>query len=337
MKRYKKILYAHCIFVSGYLRDCLYDLHFEEKHFFPNGTGTLFYLGDFENNVTDDDNEIVKYLEENDLIFEVDLEHVDYYPLMNLQWDYYSDITNIEIAVSDFIIKNIELIREIVHLTKCYHLKIRYNGSIGDLKELIKKFDFEEIKSIDLYLGNNENEEEIIKIKDEILVLGNVYHTQHFLGNIKSYMMINTSLFTESQNHNTYFNRKLYIGAIGEIKNSVECDKIFGNIDELENLEDIKNIIKSEDFKEYWFVHKGHCDVCKDCELRHMCVDNRIPFQRSKNEWYHKRECNYNPYISKWQGEEDYVSLAECGVISNETEFSIDHERIAEINERLWG
>ncbi len=36
-------------------------------------------------------------------------------------------------------------------------------------------------------------------------------------------------------------------------------------------------------------------------------------------------------------GEEDYFSLAECGVVSNETEFSIDHERIAEINKQLWG
>ena len=84
-------------------------------------------------------------------------------------------------------------------------------------------------------------------------------------------------------------------------------------------------------------MKKDETDVCKDCEFRHMCVDNRLPYERSPNEWYHKIECNYNPYIAKWEGEEGYRTLAECGVISNEEGFSIDHEKIAEINEELWG
>lgn len=85
-----------------------------------------------------------------------------------------------------------------------------------------------------------------------------------------------------------------------------------------------------------WFSKKDSTDVCKDCEFRHMCVDNRLPHQRTENEWYHQTECNYNPYIAKWQGEEGYRNLAECGVISNENGFSIDHEKIAEINKELW-
>jgi hypothetical protein len=69
-----------------------------------------------------------------------------------------------------------------------------------------------------------------------------------------------------------------------------------------------------------------------------MCVDNRLPHQRqSDSKWYHKTECNYNPYIAKWKGEEGYRTLAECGVTSNEQGFSIDHERIAKINDELWG
>ena len=67
-----------------------------------------------------------------------------------------------------------------------------------------------------------------------------------------------------------------------------------------------------------------------------MCVDNRLPYKRKENEWFHKIECKYNPYIAKWEGEEGYQTLEECGVLSNEKGFSIDHEKIAKINAVLW-
>jgi len=129
----------------------------------------------------------------------------------------------------------------------------------------------------------------------------------------------------------------IYIGPNGEIKNAPECEEEYGFIQDLKSPEELKEIVQTPAFQKYWFVHKEICDVCKDCEFRHMCVDNRLPYQRSKNEWYHKTECNYNPYIAKWIGEEGYRTLAECGVISNENEFSIDHKKIAKINEELWG
>ena len=147
----------------------------------------------------------------------------------------------------------------------------------------------------------------------------------------------NPKLFSESQSHHTYFNRKLYIGPNGEVKNAPECEETFGNFNDLKSPEDLKKIIQTRGFQRYWFVHKEITDVCKDCEFRHMCVDNRLPYERKKDAWYHKIECNYNPYIAKWEGEEGYRTLAECGVISNEHEFSIDHEKIALINKELWG
>ena len=58
------------------------------------------------------------------------------------------------------------------------------------------------------------------------------------------------------------------------------------------------------------------------------CIDNRTPYQRSEKEWYHKEPCNYNPYLAKWEHEEGFVSLADCGVVSNAEGFSIDHNRV---------
>jgi hypothetical protein len=150
-------------------------------------------------------------------------------------------------------------------------------------------------------------------------------------------IFVNHQVYKESQKHHTYFNRKLYIGEKGEIKNAPECEEIFGYIQDIEDINEIKKIIEKPEFQKYWYVHKEICDVCKDCEFRHMCVDNRLPYKRKENEWYHKVECNYNPFICKWKGEEGYRTLAECGVISNENEYTIDHERIAKINEELWG
>lgn len=75
-----------------------------------------------------------------------------------------------------------------------------------------------------------------------------------------------------------------------------------------------------------------------DCEFQNICTDNRLPKRRSGNgSWYNIYECNYNPYIAKWKGEEGYRTLAECGVNSDENGFSKNHERIAKINEELWG
>jgi hypothetical protein len=147
----------------------------------------------------------------------------------------------------------------------------------------------------------------------------------------------NRFLFAESQLHNTYFNRKLFIGENGEIKNAPESEETFGSIHDLNSSKELKEIIQQPAFQKYWYIHKEISDVCQNCEFRHMCVDNRLPYKRKENEWYHKTECNYNPYITKWKNEDGYRTLSECSVISDENGFSIDHEKVATINEKLWG
>ena len=84
-------------------------------------------------------------------------------------------------------------------------------------------------------------------------------------------------------------------------------------------------------------INKDQIEVCKDCEFRHCCYDTRIPVRCTSSGWRYTSECNYNPYICKWKGEEGYRTLAVCGVSSNAEGFSIDHERIAAINAELWG
>lgn len=120
------------------------------------------------------------------------------------------------------------------------------------------------------------------------------------------------------------------------MKNAPGCQNSFGNINSLTSVEIIE-IVDSADFQKYWRIHKGLIDVCKHCEYRHMCVDNRVPVKRNEKQWYMTTECNYNPYIAKWKGEEGYRTLAECGVQSNEHGFRINRKKINQINKELWG
>jgi hypothetical protein len=124
----------------------------------------------------------------------------------------------------------------------------------------------------------------------------------------------------------------LSINKNGDILNYLGYKNTFGKV----NTHNIEDIVFSSKFQKLWFVHKEQIDVCKDCEFRHICIDSREPLQRSDGTWYFQQECNYNPYICKWNYEDDFVSLNACGVCSTSNEFKLDAEKIAEINHQLW-
>jgi radical SAM protein with 4Fe4S-binding SPASM domain len=269
-----------------------------------------------------------------------------------LDWNNPSAITN-----SIICLKNIDLFEKILNYLEqaiCKHIVLHFIDflSIEVIKTYINKLLDYNIQSViiicqydEIYFSDEFGDLIMdLKINKKLFVLNSPFEknfedTMFFTLKEKEYNYLksktefasNISLFSESQNYHTYFNRKLYIGPTGEIKNAPETEQVFGYIQDITE-DELKEIISSPHFQKYWFVHKGLIDVCKECEFRHMCVDNRVPIERKSNEWYNSLECNYNPYIGKWEGEEGYLSLADCGVISNEKEFIIDHEKVRKIN-----
>ena len=143
-------------------------------------------------------------------------------------------------------------------------------------------------------------------------------------------------MYIESQNLNLYLQKKIYFDEIGNIKNAPESEDIIGNINEISSSEELKAIIENKNFQKHWNVSKSKCFICSDCEFRSMCFDKRIPYEALTGSYFYKNECEYNPYIAKWKDDEGYQTLEECGVISNENGFSINHEKIAKINALLW-
>ena len=95
----------------------------------------------------------------------------------------------------------------------------------------------------------------------------------------------------------------LFVGANGEIKNAPECNETVGLIQNMEQPQQLIDLVKTSVFQKYWYVTKERCEVCKDCEFRHACIDNRVPHQRENGYWYHLEECNYDPYTGSWKSE----------------------------------
>lgn len=361
-KMMKFLLYDDCKWVKGYLRSIVYDLTRTNYEFCPN------YFCQEAIKSKKFTQEFISFCKSMEYGFYCPDMITDNFVKMSLNWSHPAHITNCVIEINtDFNFKQINIIEQI----GCLNFQLIFNENsyskvLSFLKNHIHYFD--RTNSIDILVKYSseisqylQSEKEMLlsnsKIRSLILLessqnkliqnaLGGMYFIYESISsfneiyNFKNlsieYFNVRIHLFLESQAHHTYFNRKLYIGPKGEIKNAPECEETFGNINEIENAEELKHIIATPEFQKYWYIHKELCDVCKDCEFRHMCVDSRLPFQREDDSWYHKTECNYNPYICKWEGEEGYRTLEECGVISDEKGFSIDHERIAAINKILW-
>jgi len=138
--------------------------------------------------------------------------------------------------------------------------------------------------------------------------------------------------FNEASFYNTYFNKKISIDINGKIKNSPACSKSYDNIREITLLE----VMGKPGFKDLWHITKDKIDVCKDCEFRHICSDCRAFIKDPENIYSQPAKCTYNPYIAKWEGEEGYVPVEECGTYTREKGFVPNKKRINKINKQLW-
>lgn len=108
---------------------------------------------------------------------------------------------------------------------------------------------------------------------------------------------------------------------------------IFGNIYKMS----LRDIMDNSDIKSLWNINKDQIDVCKDCEFRHMCMDCRCFIKDPDNIYSQPAKCTYNPYICKWEGQDQYVPVEECGTYSRETGFVPNKQKIQALNKQIWG
>ena len=116
-----------------------------------------------------------------------------------------------------------------------------------------------------------------------------------------SYFTANMQAFSESQHYNSCLNRKISVDINGNIKNCPSMSEDFGNVNEVS----FKDVLKREDFKKRWGIHKDQILVCMDCEFRHICTDCRAYLSDPTNLYSKPKKCTYDPYSATWQNHND--------------------------------
>jgi SPASM domain peptide maturase of grasp-with-spasm system len=351
-------IFADCFPIKGFKRSAIYDLNRKSYKFIPN-TMVDFLLesegrsrSEIKESYSQEYQAIVEeyleFIKNNEIGFWIDDTLLSNFVKISTAWDYPAEITNAIIDVS--LESNYDIFNSLLQLENlgCKHIQIR-SYEIIDIEyyqticnsisnsqylsvEILTKFNPEdhEIKIKELVSQNKRIKSLVFhsSIKNSITnvgglnSMGNIAYTKQAIdspsdchNNIQEYFNIMLEQYVESQFHHTYYNRKVAIDTNGNIKNCTSHDKIFGNVRQ----DKIFDIISTAAFQKLWYVSKDKIEICQECEFRHMCIDSRLPFDSENGFWFHKTECNYNPYIAKWKGENGYITVKEFLDNSNVT------------------
>ncbi|WP_395053895.1 hypothetical protein [Flavobacterium sp.] len=342
--------YSETPIVKGFNRSCIYDLPRQNYDLVSNHIvdklDKLSNLNfeDLIKTLNVDEIEWVNFFLIKEYYFLISNEFSNSFPKINFEWHYPFLINNCIIEITNIKLNVLKIFSRLEDIN-CKHLLIKFNN-IENTNEIIDflKLNLENLtfKSIDLIIEDNKNKKINLQnfynlVKKEIAQITSIKTNPFFKINelyFKPQFLVNINMFSESKSYNVYYNRKLYIDDNGHIKNGIETTKSFGNI--YSSIENFEKIIKSKKFKSLSKINKDKIDVCKDCEFRYMCIDNRIPLKRDDNTYFFQKECSYNPYISKWHIDENYKSLTEVGVYSNEKEFYINIKKVQNYNNIVW-
>jgi radical SAM protein with 4Fe4S-binding SPASM domain len=148
-----------------------------------------------------------------------------------------------------------------------------------------------------------------------------------------AYFHVNYSRFYEAVNYNIGLNKKFHIDSFGNIYYSIKFNTKIDNILNVSMLA----LTQRKNIVDYWTLTKENILICNVCEYRYMCFDDsEITHIGNGNKYKRKNECKYNSYISKWEWEEGYLNLNQCGIIFTGTEYQIDIAKLASINESIY-
>jgi SPASM domain peptide maturase of grasp-with-spasm system len=352
-KMYYKI-FDCCKVVEGPTRCIIYDLQRKKYYSVSKYLNTfLEKIGIHEVNSTaynNTDQELINYLLSKEILFVMDECLINQFPASDETWLYPAHITNAIITLSKPFCFNLEFLLTQLDEIICRDIVFIFDGylpSIKYLDEIYKSFEGSLVKTSDLFIPYSTEEvleaykgltdkynrissifiygaPDNLAYKSSVVEPGNIFLQKSALLNTNEipnitpdHFSLNGDLYRESLMYNTFFNRKIFLDQMGNVFNAPNSLNSYGNL----SAEPILKIIDKVDFQKYWPLKKGIIDVCRECEFRYMCVDSRIPVQRKNGEWFHSYECNYNPYIAKWKGDDDYKTLQESGVVCNNDEF----------------
>ncbi len=355
--------FANCIPVKGYMRAAIYDLQRNSIDLIPLSLYELISGCELQTRkqilerYTEQEQETIQeyldFLEEKEYIFFTTPEGAQHFPELKQEWDYPAQISNA-------IIENQELVTTAL-LEELSDLGVNSLVIFIDNKQieakamslLLEQFNGASVENISfIFTGINDEqyltaELELLLQEDGRVIEVKVYQSPEnkkegkfeFIHgkfrveeDVRKHMAPNIHLYMEALFYNTYYNRKLFIGKKGEIKNSFNTSGTSGKLGETKLIE----VVQQPEFQELWNLSKDQTDVCKDCEFRYLCMDRRLPIKRGTNQFYFEKECDYNPYLGKWKQDTGYLNLEQCGIKSTADGFSINPEHIEQLLATAW-
>jgi len=356
-------LYSNCKVSKGFIRSIIIDLQREIFFFAPNNIGYIFD-GLTEHNASDETlNSNISFLLQNKLAF------IAGFPFnskstLSKTINCYSDISNLTLILDN--IRDPEYIQSLfdqVNINQCNALLIISAPpiNIAEVEKVLKLLNHSKIRSVQiitkyphegtfaaeeqmihtykrvvsiLYYDAPLNQasnvgvyEQVLKITSTItfdMVVNRPVQAHHFICNIP--------FFNESLAYNPFYYKKAVVNVDGQVFVALHSNEAIGDVKK----RNLAEIINDKTLFEFAFTSKIKIDVCKRCEFKNICPDNRVPNKRPNGSWYHDTECDYNPFIAKWKNENGYQTLSDCGIICNETGFKIDRKRLKIINHLLW-
>ncbi len=347
-------LAGNCFFVKGYKMNLLFDIQNSVWYHIKESEEEL--IG---NNLNI---EMKEYLELNGIVLDIPDFMIDSLPQIDTSYKSPQIYEGIIIDISKKTSFHIPTILKKLDYLNLVNLQLRFFDSpeIGYLQEIIDSLDILTIESSEIILPYSIDTLDVLEKDDYILKASKVFKVIFHSINLNSIFKksnINKIYFTsdyilddsycgqisalnfssnpkhlfKSINYNSCLHKKIGIDVDGNIKNCPSLKFVIGNIEDLDSINITGNEFKTS------FIKKDDIEVCKDCEFRHICTDCRAFTDSSSRTNSRPMKCGYNPYIGKWSHENDYLPLSKCGIHSNENEFSIDHDKIAKINKKIWG
>ncbi len=334
---------------KGSARSVITDLSRGNYHFIPNylydiliESNGVYNIQEIKNKFFKKDldlfNEYFDFLIKNDYIIDIPNELRGNFPKMKFYFEYPFVLENIYFVVTKSNIpKIINLFKEeIVDITKNYTYLISNEVTKKEIIGLLDVVTTCTVAYHKLIMNKTVNIDyklvEILSFEENI---DDAFFEKKTLRETFPKFHNNIVLYTEATNHHTFFNRSVFINSKGLILGHYADKSNYGSIYKVSK-EQFIEIIQNENIQKFWNIPKNTVSVCKDCELRMMCIDLRIPCSYDGILYTHKEECSYNPYIAKWKKEKGYLSIEELGHFDVNHIFVPDYSKINEINKKIW-
>lgn len=348
-------LYPNVIPVKGYNRSLLLDLQKAKSHLVPNDL--IDYL---EQDAAVEEYE--KFIIENELGLLIDEEigacltplPTHYHPAStinnaileldeNSSWSIPSVLNQLdelgaqflEVRFLDFysVIKNLRILQAYSNETTFESIQILVPFH-KDLKAFLDSSLNERFFRLSTILVYNASEGFELDVHFYKLVFTSQKSvSREHCGNIsKDYFRLNTQSYVRSRNYNSCLAHKISVDKNGLIGNCPSMNGSFGHVDE----QSLTEVVEGREFQKKWGLTKEKISICSVCEFRSICADCRA-FTIEDMENGKPSKCGYNPFISLWKGDENYLSEEDCGIRIENGVISIPEEQIYEINKRIWG